>query len=153
MKHLLTALLLACIALSGSAQTGLHVNDVFEGSLVPKQDIQQKSLLKGSVVAPYKLKVLHTVKFAADSLLRERAEALFTKDMKAHGDARRENLELEYRDGCLYYAIVQIADTPKGLHRYICYQCRRSGDGYGLTLVYMEGAALLDDLRRMFKKK
>lgn len=153
MKHLLIALMLIGITLPLQAQEGLHINDIFEGNIVPKQEIRQKSLLKGSVVAPYKLKVLHTVKFMADSLLQEKAEALFTKDMKEHSYANNDNLELEYRDGYLYYAIVQITNTPKGLHRYICYQCRRNAGNYDLTLVYMEGSAMLADLRKMFKKK
>ncbi|MCH5168362.1 MAG: hypothetical protein J1F27_01885 [Prevotellaceae bacterium] len=153
MKHLLIALMLIGITLPLQAQNGLHINDIFEGNIVPKQEIQQKSLMKGNILVPYKLKVLHTVKFMADSLLQEKAEALFTKDMKECLSDDNDNLELENRDGYLYYAIVQLTNTRKGMHRYICYQCRKNADGYSLALAYMEGWATLTELRRMFKKK
>ena len=84
---------------------------------------------------------------------RDKVEALFKEDMQGRLSDENDNLELEYRDGHLYYAIVQIADTKKGLHRYICYQCRQETGGNSITLVYMEGKASLADLRKTFKKK
>ena len=85
--------------------------------------------------------------------LRDEVEALFEEDMKGRLSEDDENIELEYRDGHLYYAIVQLTDSKKGLHRYICYQCRQTMGGNGITLVYMEGKASLADLRKTFKKK
>ena len=87
------------------------------------------------------------------STQRDRVEALFEEDMKGRLSDDDENLELEYRDGHLYYAIVQIADIRKGLHRYICYQSRTNMAEHTITLVYMEGKASLADLRKTFKKK
>ena len=140
------------ITLCGSAQKGLHINDVFEGRIVPKQDMKE-SLIKGDNLAPYNLKVLHTAKLSTNNAIRATVELLFNEDMKERVSDEDENLELENRNGHLYYAIVQLSDNGKGLHRYICYQCREKSEGYDITLVYMEGKASLADLRKTFKKK
>ena len=153
MKHLLITLALIAASLPLSAQEGLRINEVFEGNIINELAMQE-SLVKGESLEPFKLKVLHTVKFTTGNSPRDRVEALFEEDMKGRLSDDNDNLELEYRDGHLYYAIVQIADTKKGLHRYICYQCRQAAmGGNSITLVYMEGKASLADLRKTFKKK
>ncbi|MDE7166687.1 MAG: hypothetical protein K2O17_06630 [Bacteroidaceae bacterium] len=151
MKHLLITLMLLGIALPISAQRGLHINEVFEGNVIQKAGMH-KTLIKGESLEPYKLTVLHTAKFTAGSLLRDKVEALFSKDMGEH-PSDKDNIELEYRDGHLYYAVVQIDDTRGGLHRYICYQCRSNAATNNITLAYMEGKATLADLRKTFKRK
>lgn len=152
MKQLLITLVAIVAALPLSAQKGLRIDEVFKGNIVNEQALQE-SLVKGESLEPYKLKVLHTVKFTTSSTQRDRVEALFMEDMKGRLSDDDENLELEYRDGHLYYAIVQIADTRKGLHRYICYQSRSNTEEHTITLVYLEGKASLADLRKTFKKK
>lgn len=140
------------ISLSTSAQRGLQINEVFEGKVIAKQYMQE-SLIKGDNVAPYKLKLLHTVKFLANNLQRAKADALFNIDMKERISDDDSNMEMETRDGFLYYAIVQLTDNEKGSHRYICYQCRPKSTKFDITMVYMEGEASLADLRKTFKRK
>lgn len=152
MKLLLITLALIAAALPLSAQTGLRINEVFEGSVISEMALQE-SLVKGECLEPFRLKVLHTAKFTVGSSQRDKVEALFKEDMRGRLSEDNDNLELEYRDGHLYYAIVQIADTKKGLHRYICYQSRPNAGDYTITLAYMEGKASLADLRKTFKKK
>lgn len=152
MKHLFISLIIFAFALPLSAQDGLEINRIFKGEIV-SETAMKESLVKGDNLAPYKLRVLHTAKFTVGNSRRNEVEALFEEDMKGRLSDDDENLELEYRDGHLYYAIVQLPDTKKGLHRYICYQCRQTMGGNGITLVYMEGKASLADLRKTFKKK
>lgn len=140
------------ICLSTSAQRGLQINEVFEGKVIAKQYMQE-SLIKGDNVAPYKLKLLHTVKFLANNSQRARADALFNIDMRERISDDDSNMEMESRDGFIYYAIVQLTDNEKGLHRYICYQCRPKSTKFDITMVYMEGEASLADLRKTFKRK
>ena len=141
------------VALCAFAQKGLCINDVFEGKVVPKNQMQE-SLIKGDNLSSYKLKVLHTAKFATHNNHREQVEKLFSEDMKNRLSDDDENVEMESRNGHLYYAIVQLTDNEKGAHRFICYQCRDVKSGrYDITLVYMEGSASLADLRRTFKRK
>lgn len=140
------------ICLSTSAQRGLQINEVFEGKVIAKQYMQE-SLIKGDNVAPYKLRLLHTVKFLANNSQRARADALFNIDMRERISDDDSNMEMESRDGFIYYAIVQLTDNEKGLHRYICYQCRPKSTKFDITMVYMEGEASLADLRKTFKRK
>ena len=140
------------ISLSISAQRGLQINEVFEGKVIAKQYMQE-SLIKGDNVAPYKLRLLHTVKFLANNSQRAKADALFNIDMKERISDDDSNMEMETRDGFIYYAIVQLTDNDKGLHRYICYQCRPKSTKFDITMVYMEGEASLADLRKTFKRK
>ena len=140
------------ICLNTSAQRGLQINEVFEGKVIAKQYMQE-SLIKGDNVAPYKLKLLHTVKFLANNSQRAKADALFNIDMRERISDDDSNMEMETRDGFLYYAIVQLTDNDKGSHRYICYQCRPKSTKFDITMVYMEGEASLADLRKTFKRK
>ncbi len=153
MKRILFILsMLIGISLSTSAQRGLQINEVFEGKVIAKQYMQE-SLIKGDNVAPYKLRLLHTVKFLANNSQRAKADALFNIDMKERISDDDSNMEMETRDGFLYYAIVQLTDNDKGSHRYICYQCRPKSTKFDITMVYMEGEASLADLRKTFKRK
>lgn len=140
------------ICLSTSAQRGLQINEVFEGKVIAKQYMQE-SFIKGDNVAPYKLRLLHTVKFLANNSQRAKADALFNIDMKERISDDDSNMEMETRDGFLYYAIVQLTNNDKGSHRYICYQCRPKSTKFDITMVYMEGEASLADLRKTFKRK
>jgi hypothetical protein len=148
-----------CVSLCAFAQEGLRINEVFEGeTAIFKHEIKE-SLIKGETLAPYKLKVLHTAKFTTFDPLREDVEERFREDMKNHIYENEEDVELEIRNGHIYYAIVRLTDTKKGAHRYICYQCKevkkRGWDlpDFNITLAYMEGSASLADLRKAFKKK
>jgi len=151
-RTLFILLMLIGISLSTSAQRGLQINEVFEGKVIAKQYMQE-SLIKGDNVAPYKLRLLHTVKFLANNSQRAKADALFNIDMKERISDDDSNMEMETRDGFIYYAIVQLTDSDKGLHRYICYQCRPKSTKFDITMVYMEGEASLADLRKTFKRK
>ena len=151
-RTLLLFLTLLGITLCATAQEGLHINEVFEGKLIGKEEMRE-SFVKGESLAPYKLDVLHTVKFAANSGERAKADALFIKDMDGRISDDESNMEYESRDGFIYYAIVQLTDNKKSRHRYICYQCRENSGHFDITLAYMEGKASLADLRKTFKKK
>ena len=140
------------VSLCATAQRGLQINEVFEGKVIAKQYMQE-SLVKGDNLAPYNLRLMHTVKFLANNSQRARADALFCIDMRERISDDDSNMEMESRDGFLYYAIVQLTDNEKGTHRYICYQCRPKSTKFDITMVYMEGEASLADLRKTFKKK
>ena len=151
-RTIITIFVMLCVSLCAFAQKGLRINDVFEGKVVLKSQMKE-SLIKGDNLAAYKLKVLHTAKFTTRNVTREEVEKLFSLDMENRLSDDDENMELESRNGHLYYAIVQLSDNEKGAHRYICYQCRDKSGDYDITLVYMEGSASLADLRKTFKKK
>lgn len=62
--------------------------------------------------------------------------------------------EVNHRDSCLYYGLFQLP-RGKGKKRYIFYRNNAlvpNSDGV-LTLIYMEGSASIEQLRKMFKKQ
>lgn len=151
MKKTIFLLLFLAIAVSAAAQKELRIGSVFDGKNITCKD-KIETHVKGKTLEPYKLSVLRTLKFSATDAERDVVERLFAYDMKQTDASTKENFEKESRDGHLYYAVVQISDY-QGQHRFICYQCRRTGSEYKITLAYMRGKATISELRKMFKKK
>ena len=150
MKKVISLIIVLAFAMSTMAQKELRISDVFEGKAVSIKD-KVETHIKGKTLEPYKLSVLRTIKFSTTANDRDIVERLFSTDMKMVDASTKENFEMESRDGHLYYAVVQISDY-QGQHRYICYQCKRTGDEYKITLAYMRGKATISELRKMFKK-
>lgn len=150
MKKIISLIIFLAFAMSMMAQKELKIGNVFEGKAVSIKD-KVETHIKGKTLEPYKLSVLRTIKFSATGSNRDIVERLFSMDMKQVDASTRENFEMESRDGHLYYAVVQISDF-QGQHRFICYQCKRTGDEYRITLAYMCGRATINELRKMFKK-
>ena len=73
------------------------------------------------------------------ALIEADANAASTKETEKVGDL-------------LTYALVQPASSRK-TNRYLCYQARRMGDEWKVTLLYLEGPATVEDLRNMFDKQ
>ena len=111
MRHSFLSLIIFALALPIAAQDGLEINKVFKGEIVSEKAMKE-SLVKGDNLAPYKLRVLHTAKFTVGDSRRDEVEALFEEDMKGRLSEDDENIELEYRDGHLYYAIEQEGTAP-----------------------------------------
>lgn len=132
------------------AQAELKIGDIFEGKTIGGKD-KTETYIKGASLSAYKLDVLRTIKFCATANERNAVEKLFSADMKLVDNSAKDNMEMESRDGHLYYAVVQLPDY-KGRHRFICYQCKKSGNEYRITLAYMLGKATLSELRKTFKK-
>lgn len=153
MKRILVIWLICLCSLSVMAQTGLSINSVFEGKVVGKE-MMKMSFIKGDNLSDYDLDVLRTTKFVATPEERDRVEALYLHDIQQYAQGPRENREEGYAEGRLSYAVVQLSDRSRNVHRYLCYQCRDAGEGkVTITLAYMEGKASMKQLRKMFKRK
>lgn len=150
MKKLFVILFGLMTTLCICAQEGLHVKEVFEGNIVNREQLKE-TYIKGEMLAQYKLSLLRTVKFKASEEIRTTVEKLFEKDIENVLKSNAKSCELERRNNHLYYAIVQLADD-KNKHRYLCFQGKKDGEQTNITLVYMEGDASLNDLKRTFKK-
>lgn len=150
MNKIISLIIFLAFAMSTMAQKELKIGDIFEGKAVSIKD-KVETHVKGKTLEPYKLSVLRTIKFSTTANDRDIAERLFSIDMKQVDASTKENFEMESRDGHLYYAVVQISDY-QGQRRFICYQCKRTGDEYKITLAYMRGKATINELRKMFKK-
>lgn len=145
-KFLLSAVAILLFAGSAFAQRGLSSNRVFRGNVVPLSDMVVTEV-RGESLASYKLDYYRGVSFPADAALAAEVAALVEADAAAAASC-----ETEREGDLLTYALIQ--PKPFGrTNRYLCYQARRDGDGWKLTLLYLEGPARLEDLRSAFEKQ
>ena len=151
MKRFYLLIFCTLVALSSWAQEGLAIKEIFDGKMIRKEQIQE-TYIKGELLKEYKLNTLRTIKFTASETEREKAEAIFMKDLENNRLTESESCKLEVRNNHLYYAIVQLSDTGKQ-HRYICFQGKKTGQDYAITLVYIEGMATLTELEHTLKRK
>ena len=141
MKRLLfLTLLLASSRLS--AQTGLNVAPLFtkfSGKGTP--DVTSVTL-RGSKVEPYQLSLFRSITFHTTGHTAE-VERL------VQADARTAS----YQSGHLYYGIYQFP-IRDGRNRYLFYRNNTLSKKAEptLTLIYMEGTATLETLKRTFSK-
>ena len=167
MKRLLTFIIAATVAASLWAQSGLSVDSVFRGMIVPKNTNEfTETNLSGEVVRPYKLRKMRTISFLATESQRNKVEQLVEADyqiFKQRPKAKQTDAdgeEREDRNGHIYYLIFRTADRDRndaGVrkidHSYVCYQCKPKAGRHEITLVYLEGPATFTDLMKNFKRK
>lgn len=135
------------------AQSGLYINDVFEGKDISKKEMVE-TLIKGEQLAQYHLTVFHSVKFTATEQQRDAVEKKFQMDMEHNtkNSNGKQNCEMEMRNGHLFYAIVEV-DSHSFERKHISYQCSATTapNKYNITLVYIEGYCDIKQLKKIFK--
>ena len=145
-KIVVTLMALLLLAVSASAQRDLGCYPVFQGKVVPGKQMVVTEV-RGSSMAAYKLDFYRGVSFQVDEALIRQVAVLVEAD--AENAAVKET---EKVGDLLTYALVQPASSGN-MNRYLCYQARKVGDEWKVTLLYLEGAATLEDLRNMFDKQ
>jgi len=103
--------------------------------------------VRGSSMAAYKLDYYRGVSFHVERALAGRVAALVEKDADAAPVKETEKV-----GDLLTYALVQPAPSGK-TNLFLCYQAREADGEWKLTLLYLEGPATLEDLRKMFEKQ
>ena len=137
---------LLLLTVSASAQRDLKSYPVFHGKVVPGK-LMVVTEVRGSSMAAYKLDYYRGVSFQVGEALTRQVAALVEADADEAAIKETEKI-----GDLLTYALVQPASSGK-MNRYLCYQARKVGDDWKVTLLYLEGAATLDDLRKMFDKQ
>ena len=142
-KHLLV-LVAALAPLSLAAQTGLAVNRVFQGLVVPqKQMVEVK--VKGRALSEYRLNFYHSVRFTATKPQKATIDALVAADRRsAKGTEERK----KGRNASTILTLPQRGKT----NRFLCYLTKQKGRAVVTTLAYMEGSVSnIDELRRLIE--
>lgn len=132
----------ALLPLNLSAQTGLAVNRVFQGLLVPQRQMVEVKV-KGRALSDYHLTFYHSVRFAATPQQKAAIDALVATDRRtARGTEERTKG---------HNSSIILTLSPRGkTNRFLCYLVKRRGKALQATLVYMEGSvANIDELRRL----
>ena len=145
-KIVISLMALLLLTVSASAQRDLKCYPVFQGKIVPGKQMVVTEV-RGSSMAAYKLDYYRGVSFQADETLAKQVAALVESDAAATESAQTEKVS-----GFLTYALVQPVSKRKS-NRFLCYQARPIGEQWKVTLLYLEGPATLEDLRKMFEKQ
>ena len=141
-----------CITLSllfagaAFAQRDLACYPVFQGKIVPGKQMVVTEVRGGNLV-PYKLDYYRGVSFQVDAEMAVKVARLVDSDAL---DAK--SAETERIGEFLTYALLE-PQSSGSMNRYLCYQARRVGDKWKVTLLYLEGPATLEDLRSVFDKQ
>lgn len=146
----ITLIFITCVlaTLPVLAQSGLHINSLFDGRY--KKDPHATELIvTGSGARDINLKVYHSLKLTQKSQ-QNLVESLVVKD-----GVKAEEKEVEYRSGQLYYGFYVLPASKSGSHRYIFYlnqNLAHNAPKNMVTLIYMEGKATPEEIKKIIRK-
>ncbi len=147
MKRLFLLFLLAIVTQWLTAQTGLNVAPLFSKYSGNGSPDVTSVTLRGNKVEPYKLSLFRSITFhnAAHSQETERLVLADARNATYH--------ESGTKSGHLYYGFYQFA-MKDGRNRYLFYRNNTLSKiaEPTLTLIYMEGTATIEELKRTFTK-
>ena len=143
---LITLCFLFLLGTSMNAQQDLKTYPVFLGEVVPGK-MMVVTEVRGGSMATYKLDYYKGVSFQVGEELAAKVASLVEADAAATDDR-----ETEKTGPLLTYALLQPKSEGRN-NRYLCYQARPVDGQWKITILYLEGPATLEDLRKMFAKQ
>lgn len=145
----ITIIILTCLltSMAAMAQKGLNINRLFDGRY-KKAAGATEIIVTGVQAREIGLTVYHSVS-VTDKTQAEIIESLVVKD-----GVQSIDKEVEYRNGQLYYGFYTLKKN-KGENRYIFYlnqNLARKSPKSVVTLIYMEGEASADKIKKLIRK-
>ena len=136
-------MLVAC--LSASAQTGLKINELFEGRIIP-QERMMETRVRGKSIAKYQLSYYRSLRLNVTSQEAGQLRALLGKDAEQSVDMRTNRKNPHRWD--TWTCKLQMPSAA-GKNRYVCYQEQfdKQHEKCELTVIYMEGS--VDSLEKL----
>ncbi len=132
-----------------SAQKGLHIGAAFGGTYQKQKDATEV-LLRGNKIRAYNLSLYRSLVISATSSNALHIERMVKDDGKSAIDK-----EVSTNGGRISYALYQLKPN-NDQRRYIFYRneaaSARKTSAPKITLIYMEGKATIDALKRSFSK-
>ncbi|MBR0275038.1 MAG: hypothetical protein IJQ76_02385 [Prevotella sp.] len=117
------------MAVTAKAQSGLYVSQVFEGLIIPKNEMVE-TRVKGRMLSKYQLSFFRSLRFAVSEERIQQVRQLVDSDCR---QAANSNWQQQTGKG---KTTIMIQLPPKdGLNRFLCYKQHKKE----VTLVYMEG--------------
>jgi len=145
MKKLMIMYFLLAIGLSASAQTGLKINELFEGRIIPQEQMIE-TRVRGKTLEKYRLTYYRSLRFNANEADTQRLRQLMDDDSRGH-------FASGFETNNAYTQKVQVA-ARDGKNRFLCYQEQRTKKKgqREVTVIYMEGTvASLEQLEELLK--
>ena len=136
-------MLVAC--LSATAQTGLKINELFEGRIIP-QERMMETRVRGKSIAKYQLSYYRSLRLNVTSQEAGQLRALLGKDAEQSVDMRTSRKNPHRWD--TWTCKLQMPSAA-GKNRYVCYQEQfdKQHEKCELTVIYMEGS--VDSLEKL----
>lgn len=156
MKRLLLSLsfIICQLLFSGvAAQTGLKINDLFEGRIIP-QDKMVETRVRGKTLAKYQLTYYRSVRLTVAEEEAERLLQLVEADGKGHfatGSDRSQKTVFGKEHNITFKTQVRKQGDK---NCYLCYQAYWRGNTTEreVTVIYMEGSVRsLEQLEELLK--
>lgn len=146
MKRYLSILLLTITAtLASYAQEDFSINRLFDGRYRNNPSATE-TVMKGGALKEYDVSLYHSITLNGIPSETREIERLVTRD-----GASAVEKEVSYRKGALYYGFYEFP-MLHGKHRYIFYLNQyASGSGDKVILIYLEGAAQRDKIKKLLK--
>lgn len=136
MRKIIIITMMLAVAIGAMAQQGLAVDKVFQGHIVPLEQMVE-TRVRGKDIAKYQLTYFRSLRFGATPAQTEEIFTLVEKDehlesVRSGGDrpGARDTRTL----------MVRLKPTAKG-NRFVCMKARNiSGKRNEIILIYMEGS-------------
>ena len=133
MKRLLLSLsFIICHLTFSIAQTGLHINERFEGNIIPRERMVE-TRVRGKTLAKYQLTFYRSLRFSASTEEVARLRRIIDEDGRGHHTTGTEA-------GKTYTMHIQLSPQG-GKNRFLCYQdvFESKKKPCEVTVIYMEG--------------
>lgn len=143
-KTMILSLMLATCLLV-SAQTGLHIDALFQGRIIPQEQMIE-TRVRGKTLEKYQLTYYRSLRFNATEAETQRLRQLM------NDDSRGRFVSL-YETNSTYTMKVQVP-AHNGKNRFLCYQEQliKKKDQREVTVIYMEGTVTsLEQLEELLK--
>ena len=148
MKRITTIMMICMLfASTAMAQVGLNINRLFDGRY-KKAAGATEIIVTGVQAREIGLTVYHSLSLT-DKNQTELVEGLVVKD-----GVQAVDKEVEYRNGQLYYGFYTMKKSKRD-NRYIFYlnqNLARKSPKNIVTLIYMEGLASPDEIKKLIRK-
>ena len=144
--HILFLMLLLAAAIPAAAQEGLAVGALFDGRYRDIPDARE-TIISGGQLKKHKLSTYRSITLTdADN---ESADAIERAVRRDGADALSR--EVQFRDGRLFYGFYRLR-RHNDLNRYIFFLNQLAAGGNKVILIYLEGSASPEQVKKMLKQ-
>jgi hypothetical protein len=148
MKRLLLSLsFIICHLTFSIAQTGLHINELFEGNIIPRERMVE-TRVRGKTLAKYQLIFYRSLRFSASTEEVAHLRRIIDEDGRGHHATGTEA-------GKTYTMHIQLSPQG-GKNRFLCYQdvFESKKKPREVMVIYMEGTISdINKLEEIINKK
>ena len=153
MKKVIMMFLMLAVSFSASAQSGLKINDLFEGRIIPQEKMVE-TRVRGKSLAKYQLTYYRSVRLVVAKEEAERLLQLVEADGKgnfATGSDRSQKTVFGKEHSITFKTQVRKQGEK---NCFLCYQAHWRGNTTEreVTVIYMEGSVRsLEQLEELLK--